>query len=102
MDRDFGTSVAIGGSIIAVGSAHLSSNPQYAPGTVYLFHRGTKKLVRKVGRKRSWEKALLIIGGSAGAGAAVGALTGGKKGAAIGAGAGGVGGLIYDLATRKD
>jgi hypothetical protein len=53
-------------------------------------------------RKRSWEKELLIIGGSAGAGAAVGALTGGKKGAAIGAGAGGVGGLIYDLATRKD
>ena len=36
-----------------------------------------------------------------GAGAAVGALTGGKKGAGIGAAAGGVGGLIYDLATRK-
>ena len=52
-------------------------------------------------RHRSWEKELLIIGGSAGAGAAVGALTGGKKGAGIGAAAGGVGGLIYDLATRK-
>jgi hypothetical protein len=51
--------------------------------------------------KRSWEKELLIIGGSAGAGTAVGALTGGKKGAGIGAAAGGVGGLIYDLATRK-
>ncbi len=51
--------------------------------------------------KRSWEKELLIIGGGAGGGAAVGALTGGKKGAAIGAGVGGVGGLIYDLATRK-
>lgn len=50
---------------------------------------------------RSWEKELLIIGGSAGAGTAVGALTGGKKGAGIGAAAGGVGGLIYDLATRK-
>jgi hypothetical protein len=44
---------------------------------------------------------LLIIGGGAGGGAAVGALAGGKKGAAIGAGVGGVGGLIYDLATRK-
>jgi len=52
-------------------------------------------------RQRSWEKELLIIGGSAGAGTAVGALTGGKKGAGIGAAAGGVGGLIYDLATRK-
>lgn len=50
---------------------------------------------------RSWQKELLIIGGSAGAGAAVGALTGGKKGAGIGAAAGGAGGLIYDLATRN-
>jgi len=50
---------------------------------------------------RSWEKELLIIGGSAGAGAGVGALTGGKKGAGIGAAAGGAGGLIYDLMTRK-
>ena len=50
---------------------------------------------------RSWQKELLIIGGSAGAGAGVGALTGGKKGAGIGAAAGGAGGLIYDLMTRK-
>jgi hypothetical protein len=52
-------------------------------------------------QQRSWEKELLIIGGSAGAGTAVGAIAGGKKGAGIGAAAGGVGGLIYDLATRK-
>lgn len=51
--------------------------------------------------KRSWEKDALIIGGSAGAGTAIGALAGGKKGAGIGAAAGGIGGLIYDLATRK-
>jgi hypothetical protein len=50
---------------------------------------------------RPWQKELLIIGGSAGAGAGVGALTGGKKGAGIGAAAGGAGGLIYDLLTRK-
>ncbi len=49
---------------------------------------------------RSWEKEALIIGGSAGAGTAIGALAGGKKGAGIGAATGGVGGLIYDLLTR--
>ncbi len=52
-------------------------------------------------KTRSWEKEALIIGGSAGAGTAIGALAGGKKGAAVGAAAGGVGGLIYDLATRN-
>jgi hypothetical protein len=51
-------------------------------------------------QKRSWEKDALIIGGSAGAGTAIGAVAGGKKGAAIGATAGGIGGLIYDLTTR--
>jgi hypothetical protein len=50
---------------------------------------------------RSWEKEVLIIGGSAGAGTAIGALAGGKKGAGVGAAAGGVGGLIYDLLTRN-
>jgi len=61
----------------------------------------TKHAERAHPRQRSWEKEAMIIGGSAGAGTAVGALTGGKKGAGIGAAAGGVGGLIYDLATRK-
>jgi hypothetical protein len=50
--------------------------------------------------KRSWEKEALIIGGSAGAGTAIGAIAGGKKGAGIGAAAGGVGGLIFDLVTK--
>jgi hypothetical protein len=62
----------------------------------------SKRADRAHPRHRSWEKEVMIIGGSAGAGAAVGALTGGKKGAGIGAGAGGIGGLIYDLATRKN
>jgi len=51
--------------------------------------------------KRSWEQEALIIGGSAGAGTAIGALAGGKKGAGVGAAAGGVGGLIFDLVTRN-
>jgi len=50
--------------------------------------------------KRSWEKDALIVGGSAGGGALIGAVAGGGKGAAVGATAGGIGGLIYDLATR--
>jgi hypothetical protein len=54
-----------------------------------------------VAKKRTWQKEALIVGGSAGAGAAVGAVAGGKKGAAIGAVSGGVAGLIYDLATRN-
>ena len=56
---------------------------------------------RYVTKKRSKKKSAAIIGGSAGAGAAIGAIAGGGKGAAIGAIAGGVGGLIYDRKTAK-
>jgi hypothetical protein len=51
--------------------------------------------------KRSWEQEALIVGGSAGAGALIGAAAGGTKGAGVGAAAGGVGGLIYDLLSRN-
>ncbi len=51
--------------------------------------------------KRSFGKEALIVGGSAGAGAAIGALAGGGKGAGIGALSGGIAGLVYDLATRN-
>ena len=52
-------------------------------------------------KTRSWEREVLIVGGSAGAGAAIGAVAGGKKGAGIGALSGGIAGLVYDIATRN-
>ena len=60
----------------------------------------TRSVVQR-NRGRSWQKEALIVGGSAGAGALIGGLAGGKKGAAIGAAAAGVGGLVYDLKTRR-
>ncbi len=56
---------------------------------------------RRYHRHRTWKRHALIIGGSAGAGTAIGALAGGKKGAAIGAVSGGAAGLAYDLITKN-
>ena len=50
---------------------------------------------------RSVKESALIIGGSAGAGAGIGAIAKGKKGAALGAAIGGVAGTVYDLMTRN-
>jgi len=52
-------------------------------------------------KKRSLGKEVLIVGGSAGAGAAIGGLAGGGKGAGIGALTGGAAGLVYDLMPRN-
>ena len=51
--------------------------------------------------ERSVGKSVAIVGGSTGAGAAIGALTGGGKGAALGAIIGGTAGFIYDQQTRN-
>jgi hypothetical protein len=72
-----------------------------APRTVVVDEPRQVARVVEQPKKRSWEREVLIVGGSAGAGAAIGAVAGGKKGAAIGAISGGVAGLVYDMATRK-
>lgn len=48
---------------------------------------------------RSLGKSAAIVAGSAGAGAAIGAVAGGGKGAAIGALSGGTAGFVYDRIT---
>ena len=70
-----------------------SANPNAAP---YGRDANGEPIVK---RDRSTGKSALIVAGSAGTGAAIGALAGGGKGAAIGALAGGVGGFIYDRLT---
>ena len=54
-----------------------------------------------VRKKRSTGKSVAIVAGSAGAGAAIGALAGGGKGAGIGALTGGAAGFIYDRLTHN-
>jgi len=61
----------------------------------------TAPVYEPVRQKRSTAKSVMIVAGSAGAGAGIGALAGGKKGAAIGAISGGVAGLIYDRMTAN-
>ena len=70
------------------------------PRTVYVSDPAPAR-VYQTQKKRSLEREALIVGGSAGAGAAIGAVAGGKKGAGIGALSGGVAGLVYDLVTRN-
>lgn len=61
-----------------------------------------REVIRQAPRtkKRSWAKSALVIGGTTGAGAGVGALVGGKKGALIGAALGGGSGAIFEAIKR--
>jgi hypothetical protein len=56
---------------------------------------------REVRHGRSTGRSVAIVAGSAGVGAAIGALAGGGKGAGIGALAGGSGGFVYDRMTHN-
>ena len=61
--------------------------------------RSSERVVYRT--KRSVAKSALIIVSSAGAGAGLGALIGGKKGALIGAAAAGGGATLWDQLTRR-
>jgi len=74
--------------------------------TVYEGRRNTRVYQGEVRRGelrhgRSTGKSVAIVAGSAGAGAAIGAIAGGGKGAAIGAVSGGGAGFIYDRLTHN-
>ena len=87
-----------------LGSRLPATEPPPAPVATPVAARyvGEPRVTRvRVRHKRSREQEVLIVAGSAGAGAAIGAAAKGGKGAAVGALAGGIGGLIYDLATRN-
>ena len=85
--------------VIALLLSFLAWTPDVAQAAVRHYRRRYRH--GYVVRRRSKKKQAAIIGGSALAGAGVGALAGGKKGAAMGAGIGGAGGTAYDVKTRK-
>ncbi len=85
----------------AVQPTSVVSEPEAVTATPVVEHRRVVHRRRVVTRKRPWKHSAAIVAGSAGAGAAIGALAGHGKGAAIGALAGGAGGLVYDRATAK-
>lgn len=86
------------GRIVAVSAERKTSNfqPNHPPSPASVSNQAVASR-----KGRSTGKSVAIVAGSAGAGAAIGALAGGGKGAAIGAASGGTAGFIYDRMTAK-
>ena len=98
------------GAVTPLGYAYPAYQTPYPVQTQYVTQRPvTSAPVRRVSSsrvssevrpRRSWQKSALLIGGSAGTGAGLGALIGGKKGALAGAAIGGGAAAIYDQVKR--
>jgi hypothetical protein len=80
---------------------YVDAPPPYDARRPYADRDYYERRRRVVTRERSFGHSAAIVGGSAGAGAAIGAISGGGKGAGIGALAGGGAGFIYDRLTHK-
>src|SRR5437773_7966676 len=75
--------------------------PQQQRTRAYADRTAAPRAPRRVVRERPFSHSAAIVGGGAGAGAAIGAIAGGGKGAAIGALSGGAAGLVYDRLTHR-
>ena len=78
--------------------------PTYVPARQVVRPAAARRIVtrdtRDTRQRRSWAKTALVIGGSTGAGAGIGALAGGKKGALIGAAVGGGAATLFEAFKR--
>jgi hypothetical protein len=92
---------ALGVAPQPASSAAAAPAPSAQPGSSYVYPSEPRSRRRVVERERPLSHSLEIVGGSAGAGAAIGAVAGGGKGAGIGALSGGAAGFIYDRLTHK-
>jgi len=98
------------GAVTPVGYAYPAYQAPYPVQTQYTTERAvasapvrrvsTQRAASEVKPRRTWQKSALLIGGSAGTGAGLGALIGGKKGALAGAAIGGGAAAIYDQVKR--
>lgn len=98
------------GAVTPLGYAYPAYQAPYPVQTQYTTARtvasapvrrvSTQRVSSEVKPRRSWQKSALLIGGSAGTGAGLGALIGGKKGALAGAAIGGGAAAIFDQVKR--
>ncbi len=99
------TCVASGQSYDQYGQTRAVSRAAAAPTHATYRVTATARRARHrrtvIVRRRPFSHSVAIVGGSALAGAGVGALVGGPPGAIVGALTGGVGGLIYDRRTHR-